>query len=75
MFAILIQPETVELIAAMNEGVVPEPELNAEGAEYSTFFVHNGHDQHAEIISSRELQRRLGADPDWEPLQFAIWRK
>lgn len=69
MFAILIDSTTAPLIAAMNNGVVPQVD-----PEEVTYFIHEGEDTPPRIIGSEDFYM-LRSQEVWAPLYFAIWRK
>lgn len=69
MFAIIIDSTTAPLIAAMNNGVVPQIE-----PEEATYFIYEGEDTPPSIIGSDDFYM-LRSQEVWKPLDFAIWRK
>ena len=73
MFSILIQENTLELIAALNEGETPEVQYGEDNLP-STFFVYNNFDDFA-IVTREEMCELISQDDGIEPVSIAFWRK
>lgn len=74
MLAILIQPDTLELITAMNNGIEPEIEYDDEG-QPTTFFVYVDKDTEPAVITEETFDVLRDEEPGWEPVKYAHWRK
>lgn len=57
MYIIPITPETLDLITVLNDGARPVLE------EGKTFYIFQGRNEHAEIVTHREASRILDASP------------
>ena len=65
MYAIPIQPETLDLITALNNGVTPEIE------EFPTLYLFESLDEVATIVGRDQFIARLfGPGPEIVPLLF-----
>lgn len=74
MFAIIIDNVTAPLIAAMNNGVIPE--IVSEDPHRADYFIYENEDTVPYILSSEDFwEYRKENETDWNMIHFGIWTK